>query len=731
MSNMMLDENEDDDLIPGVNDLPEFANADAHKMQSENIEKAQNIEKISDEVANLKERLKVMKDHFKNVQQELEHTNSLNNAKDAEIKTEQHLRQLTSRSLGKGQAESRKIQSEIEFLQNQLNSIQSQIHKSNEKMDEFKMTMNWNQEELEQWAVAGKQKEEDNLALEKYKRADEQKIKELSFQLEQLAKEALENKSKLESENMETLAKQMELDRIAVEFKTAHLERQELVTRWQETMTEMKKRDKEINEIGERFAKAKQERITKEGLSKLQRKKLSLQVSENKDVELKSDALSRIVLRKREEMMIGSNKLIEFRSELDSLKNELTTAAEDIVNQRQRTAQLAHVLEVKKVQLERERQKYQVIKGKLELAKTNTNKAEMTAKQVEDELTKREKEFLVELNRAKVLKEKALKENQVVFELKQVETRLRSEISGNKLISRNLESQLNQLDKDAARQQELLYNAEFQIQQIERKIARGMGERSDEEKTALKKSIEIAENALVDVKDKKKILLSQTRKLQNELAIFKLKKDDFNTKFATFTQDLVERELQNKMIEEEIKHENKDLEEMTVINDLLRLEVRRLRDLLSAKSDAVFSLENRKQQLLLSLQERKQEISVHGDILKGELKAFNDDKHNLLMDLRKREANVERLKARFEAVARQPEEEKYSQAYFIIRAAQKKEELQRRGDELDQEVRKCEREIRALNITLEHLNTRNVAYRESFQKVDIKGFFFIVFISFF
>ena len=36
------------------------------------------------------------------------------------------------------------------------------------------------------------------------------------------------------------------------------------------------------------------------------------------------------------------------------------------------------------------------------------------------------------------------------------------------------------------RQQELLYNAEFQIQQIERKVARGLGERSDEEKRQLR-----------------------------------------------------------------------------------------------------------------------------------------------------------------------------------------------------------------------------------------------------
>ena len=33
--------------------------------------------------------------------------------------------------------------------------------------------MNWNQEELEQWALAARQKEEDNLTLEKYRHADD------------------------------------------------------------------------------------------------------------------------------------------------------------------------------------------------------------------------------------------------------------------------------------------------------------------------------------------------------------------------------------------------------------------------------------------------------------------------------------------------------------------------------------------------------------------------------
>ena len=47
-----------------------------------------------------------------------------------------------------------------------------------------------------------------------------------------------------------TEAKQMELDRIAEDFKLLHNERKDLVRQWQESIEAMKKRDVEINEIG-------------------------------------------------------------------------------------------------------------------------------------------------------------------------------------------------------------------------------------------------------------------------------------------------------------------------------------------------------------------------------------------------------------------------------------------------------------------------------------------------
>mmetsp|Transcript_20949 Transcript_20949/g.30202 ORF Transcript_20949/g.30202 Transcript_20949/m.30202 type:complete len:930 (+) Transcript_20949:83-2872(+) len=722
-SDNLLDNMElEDDVIPGVDDLPLFANAEARKIDLDVKEKEHTVEVITEKIIDMKERIKVMSEHFKNVQQEVEHTNSLVNSKKAEVQTESHLRQLTSRQLGRSKMESKKLADEIAKSQDQLNQLQNSIYRANEKMDEFKMQMNWNQEDLDQWAVAARQKEEDNLALQKYTRADEIKIKELSLNVEQLNKELLEKRNILENEVTDTQAKQMELDRIADEFRQVHKERQALVVQWQETIEAMKLRDQEINKIGERYAVAKAERAKQESKVAVQQKRLDTQRLENQEVESKSEQLARTVSRKREEMVNGTAKLVDYRNELASLKNELTSAAEGLVTKRAENANKAREIEEKRVQVERERQRYQEVKQQLELSRQSAVEAEQTAKGAEEALAKSEKNLASEHQRLKTLKDTLLKETQRVHDLKREEAGLRAEISGTKSATRNLDGKLAQLDKEAARQQELLYNAEFQIQQIERKVARGMGQRSDEEKRQLKSVIENLEAALSDTKEKKKVLAAQCRKIQNELVASRMHNEELSKKRHDLTEKIGELELSNRMIDDEIKRDTKMKEELTVHNDVLRLEVRRLRGLLSLKADAVCSLENRKQQLALSLEERKEEISVHREILRAELRLLQDEKHSVTMDLRNRELAVERLKARYETASQtKGDDEGHSQSYYIIKAAQKREELRRRGDELDADIRKREREIRALQTTLDHLNARNTAFRSSFQKVDVSG----------
>merc|ERR1719506_2385828 len=92
-----------------------------------------------------------------------------------------------------------------------------------------------------------------------------------------------------------------------------------------------------------------------------------------------------------------------------------------------------------------------------------------------------------------------------------------------------------------------------------------------------------------------------------------------------------------------------------------------------------------------------------------------------------RKAQINMLAAKYEKVVKsssvRSEEggEPKSQAYYMIQAAQKREELQRQGDELDQEIRRREREMRALEATLRHVNVRNTKDRTSFQKANMKS----------
>lgn len=119
------------------------------------------------------------------------------------------------------------------------------------------------------------------------------------------------------------------------------------------------------------------------------------------------------------------------------------------------------------------------------------------------------------------------------------------------------------------------------------------------------------------------------------------------------------------------------------------------------------------------------QVSAHSEALQAKQKALLDDNHRLTLEVRERELRVEKLEAKFEVISKKgkpsgEDGEEYSQAYFVIKASQEREELQREGDFLDTEIKRSEKEVRALERTLAHLNGTNSGLRSSFRRVDEK-----------
>jgi len=709
------------------NDLPDFANDRNKELHAvlRNLEKE--VVQLNGEYEDAVDRTKTMREHLANVQKETVTTQQLVDARVHEIETEDHLKQLAERERGRYLAELRKHEAEVTELQDKLNLAQNAMFKGNEKMDAFKLKMNWNQEELEQWALAARQKEEDSLALAKYTKADEGKIKELNLQIEKMMAEVQSKRAELEAEVTDTQAQQIVLDKTAEDFRRLHAERQQLVRQWEDAVKNMQRRDRDIEAAGERYQQQKEALREKQQLHAERENELAAQEKENEDLDRQIAADERELEKVRHAQARSTAGFDEITDQIEVMKNTLSKAAGELQLKREETGNLNALLDDKKRALERKKKALIRAENELEAHRSRSLSLEQAAKEVEqmardaDARTERAERALQEL------KERTYRESEKLFKQRQEETNTIAEINGAQRTSRNASARIRKLDEQAQHQRELVYNADFKLQLLERRISRMQGERTEAEKRDLTKKIKELTEEVEAATAQHTMLAAQLKRLRNDLNGAKRRNEVLTGDVAKLEGDIAELTLRNETSSQHLRALVSQKEQRMVSHDVLKLEVRKLREQLSAVVDETFGLENRKAQLQLSMEERTHEVTVHADVLKAQHKAAEDERHRVAKMLAERELRIEKLRQKFAIVAGRvlpPDDgsgdagEANTQAYYIIRAAQEREELQREGDELDQQIQKTEREIRAREKTLNHVYAKNAAYKQSFSIVD-------------
>lgn len=255
-------------------------------------------------------------------------------------------------------------------------------------------------------------------------------------------------------------------------------------------------------------------------------------------------------------------------------------------------------------------------------------------------------------------------------------------------------------------------------------VARAQGERSQEETEKLDAEIKVAKEQVEKQEENFRLLNTSNRKLADELEYIKKAIAKVTEERANLDVQYKELILENEMTQRDLDKVIKTKESTLVSHDCMKLEIKKLRDTVNVEADRVYGLENRKSQLEMSMEEREKEIQVHKDILLSEYKAAEEERHKVAVELQFRKSRVKNLRIKYEGLVQKntsttgeieaPGE--HSQAYYVIKAAQEKEELQRYGDELDGKIRKSEKELKALINTLDHLKLRNKNYRDKFMQ---------------
>ncbi|XP_024247758.1 coiled-coil domain-containing protein 39 [Oncorhynchus tshawytscha] len=697
------------------------ANAENKGLEDELQMKQNQKLQLENKLGGYKDRIQAMAEHLTNVRQELSQTQALCKAREKETESEMHFKALAEREVGRLRQEIAQLDNELGALREKKNAQENNIFKATQKLEELKSQLNWDQQTLDAWLEESAHKDEDTMAIIKYAQQDESRIRELTLLIEKMTLEANQKHKALDNELTETISAQIGLDKTAENFRQAHLERQELIHQWENTIEQMKKRDSEMQQCSMLLTQVNQDIRERNGVIKEKKAFLESETENNKEYEKKIAMADRQAAKLRREFQEQESNRTRLQDELESLKGTVDRAATDVESMRSQLANMKKDIQDKNNKVKGAKLHNTALEEKLKTVTETTLSVEERAAQMEQVLKEEEqtiKDMDAQLHRHR---EVLFRESQEVQALRLKEKDSMAVLSGSRVALSNLDSRLSKLDQNSLKQQEIIYNQDFQIQLLERKMLRLRGEVNTEEKQVLEKKAQKLAHRLEEKKRTATMLTTQLKKLQDDIRCVRKEAEKTGAEKSDLTTKIEELHLFNHISDKELKKLRLKKQDTMVEDNILKLEIKRLRDLLYNKADSVLSLEKRRLQLQTAMREREEEIKAHREMLNKQVKITDQERQGLSAEVHERLSKVDKMRKRYEimtvSMAAPEGEEEKSQAYYVIKAAQEKEELQREGDDLDGKIRKMEKEIRALENTLHVVNSRNTTYRKSFNKV--------------
>uniref|UniRef100_A0A8C1YQN5 Coiled-coil domain-containing protein 39 n=1 Tax=Cyprinus carpio TaxID=7962 RepID=A0A8C1YQN5_CYPCA len=700
--------------IPVANEENKALEEELQKNQKEQLNLENKINKNKDVINALTE-------HLRNLRQEVSHTQALCKAREKETESEVHFRGLAERETGRLKQEVTQLENQLKTLNEKKNVQENNIFKGTQKLDELKSQLNWDQQTLEDWLQESAHKDEDTMAIIKYAKQDESKIRELTLNIEKLTLEANQKRKVLDSEVTETVTAQVALDKTAESFGQAHTERQEMISQWENTIEQMRKRDQEIQQCAMMQAEVNQVIREKNYLLKERKDFMEREIENNKELERIISAAERQVLRLRQQLQEEERNQRRLQDEVEVLKGTLDRIARDVETNRYQLTSMKKDIQDKTAKVKEATLHNAALKEKLGMVTEVVLDGEEQAAQME-QLCREQEQSIKEID-AQLLRQRELmfRKSQELQGLLDKEKNTTAEICATRAAISNLEGRLSKLDQNLLKRQMIISNQDFQIQMLERKTSHLQGKVNTEEKEALEKKASDLAEALEEKKRTATTLTIQLKKLQDDIRCVRKDTEKIGAEKRELASKIQEMELFIDNSEKDQKKLRLKKQESMVEKGLLKMELQRLRDLLYDRADGVLSLEKRRLQLQAAMKEREEEIHAHREMLAKQAKLTEQERQGLSAAVNERLFKIDKMRKRYEnlivSLAASEGEEEKSQTYFIIKAAQEKEELQRQGDDLDAKIRKTEKEIHALENTLQVVNNCSTTYRKSLTKV--------------
>jgi hypothetical protein len=351
--------------------------------------------------------------------------------------------------------------------------------------------------------------EEDAAVLEKYSRADEAKIKELTLAIEKLTDTSTKASRDLQAEALETQAQRIGLDNAAGEFQRLHSEQQTLTAAWEKVIGQMERRDGEIAQEADRYGVLRQGIAQQVGLDDvggverltlhfywlqvqlLKEKEAFVQEERktNSEVEREIHLTERAMSKTSADVVSAEKRLEQFRDELASMRTMLSRVTADTNSKKKQAAALKEQVLVKQEKAERLAAELEDTQARHQAAIGKGLTAEERTRQLEEMLRDEEQDLEAVVREVASARQEQYTAATRAAELKNREILLKQEVVAVEAAIRNAESRLLTVEKEIASQGQLLYQQDFQLASQERILAKLTGKRTKHEEEAFQKQI--------------------------------------------------------------------------------------------------------------------------------------------------------------------------------------------------------------------------------------------------
>lgn len=680
----------------------------------------QQLEEKTKGIEDQRKRLQFMKEHLANVRAEIVNTQSLAESKRREVESEESMCRIISREVGRLQQRKSQLVRKQDEVQDQMTSVQNQIFQGNLKMEELKTAMDFNQEELEQWDEARRQKEEDELAIAQYTKQDETKLRQLTMQAERLGTQVRERRTQLDDELLSAQTVQGELDHLAAEYRKLHDDRSGILEEWERVVRAIAERDDSIRLAAEQYAKGVEWLVRREAVRKDLSDQWEAACEEKEGINGIIQEREKSAQKLRDAVPILTKQVRDLDDETEAMREQVQATTKARNNAHVRLQQALEDIDRKRKELvgteqRRERVKQQLAE-EIAAAEDLGKQSALIAKLLTDaQRTSQNIERDVES-----LKKDVVQASQQLHDVREDQMNRFSEIKGSQATGKNLNAKIGQLDGESFAQQGILYNVEFSVQQMEKKVNRAKGELSEDERKELQDKISLLQATLEELESQHRQLDTQAKRVSEELRQSKVAMEKMELEKKRTVDRVVDITLECAHSESDVKKLEKQQEDALIQVDTLELQLNRLKRQLRVKSGEMATFEERKRQLEADIIERETEIGVHHGLLKMEGKLSEDERKRLANELQDRLKTLKGIRSRHEVLVGKmdPSQTRLSQAQLVIKAAKERESLQTRGDSLDSKIKSVERDMLKLEKTIAILKASNYSYRHKFDKVS-------------